>query len=84
MIRPPDDTNDEYTKYINASQNTEVESMLDTPAEKKCTIRKEVFMKGRQESLEDVITLTANLKVLGNFDSRRVKVVTINNLSSSR
>ena len=66
LLRPPED-NEEYKKYINSSRNTEVECMLDTPAEKKGLQRKEVFMKGRQESLDDVITLAANIKVFGKF-----------------
>ena len=67
LLSPPDETNDEYMRYINSSRNTEVESILDTPAEKKSHLKKEVFTKGRQDSLDDIITLAANLKVFGKF-----------------
>ena len=39
--------------------------MLDQPADKRVGIRKEVFLKGRQKHLEDVIVFIANIIALG-------------------
>ena len=52
---------------MNSSRNVEVEQMLDQPAEKRAGIRKEVFLKGRQNTLEDVVVLIANIIALGRF-----------------
>ena len=67
LLHPPEDDNDEYTKYIHSSRNSEVESILEHPSEKKSGLRKEVFLKGKQESIEDIVTLAANLRVFGRF-----------------
>ena len=40
---------------------------MEHPSEKKAGLRKEVFLKGNQESIEDIITLAANLRVFGRF-----------------
>ena len=44
-----------------------MDRLLDQPAEKRSSIRKEIFLKGRQESLEDVITFIANITVFARF-----------------
>ena len=54
---PPHNESMEYSSYINSSKDVEVDRLLDQPAEKRSSIRKEIFIKGRQETLEDVITL---------------------------
>ena len=38
---------DEYNGYINSSKNQEVENMLDQPSEKRASVKKEVFIKGK-------------------------------------
>ena len=38
LLNPPD--REEYTKYINASRNNEVESILDHPSDKRSTLKK--------------------------------------------
>ena len=67
LLKPPPNDNEEYVKYINASRNTEVESLLEHPSDKKTCLRKDVFMKGQQETKEDVITLAANLQLFAKF-----------------
>ena len=44
-----------------------MDRLLDQPAEKRSSIRKEIFIKGRQETLEDVITFIANINVFARF-----------------
>ena len=48
LLHPPEDNNDEYTKYIHSSRNSEVESLLEHPSEKKSCLRKEVFLKANK------------------------------------
>ena len=44
-----------------------MERLLDQPAEKRSSIRKEIFIKGRQETLDDVIAFIANIVVYARF-----------------
>ena len=71
LLHPPEDDNDEYTKYIHSSRNPEVESLLEHPSEKKSCLRKEVFLKGKQDFIEDIVTLAANLRVFGRFWTKK-------------
>ena len=73
LLHPPSDQNGEYYRYINASKNSEVESILEHLSEKKACSRKEVFMNGKQETLEDVITLLANLLAFAKFWIKNTK-----------
>ena len=54
---------DEYDKYIIASRNTEIEDILNQPSEKRSAVKKEIFIKGEQESLKDFILFIANIVV---------------------
>ena len=67
FLPPPSSTNDDYTKYMNASRNVEVELLLDQPQEKRSAVKKDVFTKGRQESIDDVVTFVANILVFARF-----------------
>ena len=67
LLAPPHNESNEYSGYINSSRDVEVDRLLDQPAEKRSSIRKEIFLKGRQESLEDVITFIANITVFARF-----------------
>ena len=67
LLAPPHNESNEYSGYINSSKDVEVDRLLDQPAEKRSSIRKEIFLKGRQESLEDVITFIANITVFARF-----------------
>jgi len=67
LLAPPANSTDEYNGYINSSKNIEVDRMLDQPSEKRSSIRKEVFIKGRQESIDDVIAFIANIIVYARF-----------------
>ena len=60
-------TSDEYSGYINSSKNQEVENMLDQPSEKRAGVKKEIFIKGRQESLDDVITFISNIIIFARY-----------------
>ena len=57
----------EYTSLMNSSRNTEVESLLDQPSEKRDEVNKEVFIKGKQETVNDVLCLISNLFVFTRF-----------------
>ena len=67
LLAPPHNASDEYSGYINSSKNVEVDRLLDQPAEKRSSIRKEIFIKGRQDTLEDVIAFIANISVFARF-----------------
>ena len=41
--------------------------MLDQPSEKRSGVRKDVFIKGRQETVDDVIAFIANIVCFGRF-----------------
>ena len=58
---------EEDTRYINARENAEVEILLDQPSEKRAVVKKEVFLKGKQETLDDVITFIANIFVFARY-----------------
>ena len=63
LLPPPMNTTDEYNVYINSSKNQEVENMLDQPSEKRASVKKEVFIKGKQETLDDVIAFISNIVI---------------------
>ena len=50
-----------------ASKNNEVEQVLDHPSDKRSTLKKGVFMKGRQNSLEDVTSFLGNIIAFSRF-----------------
>ena len=52
---------------MNSSRNAEVESLLDQPSEKRTEVKKEVFIKGKQETVDDVLCLISNLFVFTRF-----------------
>ena len=53
----------EYTSLVNLCRNTKVECLLDQPFEKRAKFKKEVFIKGKHETVNDVLCLFANLFV---------------------
>ena len=67
LLAPPHNASDEYSGYVNSSKNIEVDRLLDQPVEKISSIRKEIFIKGRQETLEDVITFIASIVIYARF-----------------
>ena len=67
LLPLPHDCNDELSSFMNSSRNVEVEQILDQPADKRAGIRKEVFLKGRQKNLDDVIVFIVNIIALGRF-----------------
>ena len=58
---------DEFLHLQNSSKNVGLEEMLHQPSEKRSSVSKTVFVKGRQDSLDDVVALLANVMVLGRF-----------------
>jgi len=58
---------DEFLHLQNSSKNVELDEMLHQPSEKRSSVSKTVFVKGRQDLLEDVVALLANVMVLGRF-----------------
>ena len=52
--------------------------MLGHPEEKRSALEKKVFIKGRQETLDDVLTLISNIVVMGRYwitiDTKQEKV----------
>ena len=66
LIAPPGNC-DEFDQLQNSSANAELEEMLHQPSERRSSVSKTAFIKGRQETLDDVIALLANLIILGRF-----------------
>ena len=58
---------DEFLHLQNSSKNVGLEEMLHQPSEMRSSVSKTVFVKERQDSLEDVVALLANIMVLGRF-----------------
>ena len=57
----------EYTTALHASNNAEVERILEQPEKKRSTVGKKAFIKGQQETLDDIITLISNVMMLGRY-----------------
>jgi len=67
LLPPQNVASDEYNGYVASSRNIEIDKILDQPAEKRSGIRKDVFIKGRQETLDDFIAFCANIIALSRF-----------------
>ena len=67
LLPPPTKASDEYDRYINSSKNHELEEALEQPSEKRSAVKKEIFVKGKQESLQDVITFIANFVTFARY-----------------
>ena len=67
LLSPHTSHCDEYTSLMNSSRNVEVESLLDQHSEKRAEVKKEVFIKGKQETVDDVLCLISNLFVFARF-----------------
>ena len=70
LLPPPSTHDDEYDRHINSSKNAEADAMLDQPSEKRAAIRKDVFIKGRQSSLDDVLAFCGNFIIFARFWSK--------------
>ena len=68
----------EYNAAMDASTNAAIERMLGQPEEKRSVLGKKEFIKDRQETLDDVLTLISNIVVMGrywiNIDTSKEKV----------
>ena len=58
---------DDCTKYIDASKNCEVESILDQPSKKRMRVKKDIFIKGGYEYLDNFIKFIANILTFARF-----------------
>ena len=67
FLPPPSSPNDDYSRYMNASRNIEVELFPDQLQEKRSTIKKDVFTKRRQQSIDDVVAFVANILIFARF-----------------
>ena len=67
LLAPPQESTDEYNNFINSSKNNEVENMLEQPNEKRSSVKKDVFIKGRQENLNDVLSFISNIVIYTRF-----------------
>ena len=67
LLPPQNVVSDEYNGYVASSRNIEIDKILDQPAEKRSGIRKDVYIKGRQETLDDFIVFCANIIALSRF-----------------
>ena len=67
LLPPPRNQSEEYCGFVNSSKNVDVDRLLDQPEDKKTSMRKDVFIKGRQESIEDVLAFISNITVYTRF-----------------
>ena len=67
LLSPPQQNAEEYRTFMNSSKNIDVDILLDQPSKKRSAIKKDVFIKGKQDSLEDVITFIANIVTFAKF-----------------
>ena len=67
LLYPHTSNYDEFTGICNPSRNAEVECLLDQPSERRSGIKKEVFIKGRQEILDKVPTFVANVEDITSY-----------------
>ena len=67
LLPPPRNQSEEYSGFINSSKNVEVDKLLDQPEDKRTSMRKEIFIKGKQNSLEDVIAFISNIIAFTRF-----------------
>ena len=67
LLAPPQTNASKYNSFMNASKNTDVEKMLDQPSEKRSSVKKDVFIKGKQEDIRDVITFISNIVAFSRF-----------------
>ena len=58
---------EDYNIYVNASKNQDVEKMLDQPSKKRAAVKKDIFIKGRQETIQDVIAFISNIVIFARF-----------------
>ena len=63
LLAPPTNSDDDYVGYVNSSKNVDVDRMLDQPTKEHSSIRKEFFIKGNKDALEDVNAFIANIIV---------------------
>ena len=70
LLPPPKTQDDEYDRHIHSSKNAEADAMLDQPSEKRAAIRKDVFIKGRQGTLDDVLAFCGNFMIFARFWSK--------------
>ena len=67
LLPPPRDQSEEYYNFVNSIRNVEVYRMLDQPEEKRAIMRKDIFIKGRQESIDNVISFISNIIIYARF-----------------
>ena len=67
LLAPPQICSDEYNSYIYLNKNVKVDRLLDQPDDKKRAMRKDVFIKGRQDSISDIISFVANIVCFAQF-----------------
>ena len=67
LLPPPLNRDVEYEKYTSASHNTEADNILEQPSDNRSGIRKDIFIRGRQETLEDVFSFVGNITVFARF-----------------
>ena len=67
LLPPPRNQSEEYSGFVNSSKNVEVDKLLDQPDDKRTSMRKDIFIKGKQNSLEDVIAFISNIIAFTRF-----------------
>ena len=67
LLSPPPVNTTDYTKMMEASKNNELNELLDKPSNKRFKKRSEIFIKGKQNTLNDILHLIANIITYSRF-----------------
>ena len=67
LLAPPKTNAEEYTAFVNSSKNLDADIFLEQPSEKRAAVKKDIFIKGRQNTLDDVITFISNIVTFAKF-----------------
>ena len=67
LLSPPPVNTTDYTKMMEASKNNELNELLDKPSNKRFKKRSEIFIKGKHDTLNDILHLIANIITYSRF-----------------
>ena len=60
----------DYTKMMEVSKVSELDEIIDHPSDKRSKNKSEAFIKGKQDTLNDVLHLITNIITCAQFCTR--------------
>ena len=67
LLPPQTKVIDQYNGYIKSINDIEVDNILDKTSEKRASMRKKLFVKGKQDNIEECVSLIANIMVYARY-----------------